>query len=342
MARKNLMKGFQKPKPIIVEHSEETAQYGKFIVSPFERGFGTTIGNTLRRILLSSIQGYAISAIRITSYDNEGKAHVISSEFESIPHIVEDTPEIVNNLKKLSLKLPEDVEQKTILIEKKGLGQLSGADFAIDGVEVFNADKVIATLMDEANLDIEVQIDLNRGYVPSEINEKYIETVGTIPVDAIYSPITRVKYEVENTRVGQRADYDKLIIEIWSDGTISPADALGEAGKIAKDFFSMFINFDEDDIQSDSAPDEEEAYIQEILNTPVEELELSVRSSNCLKNANIKTIGDLTRRTEEEIAKTRNFGKKSLSEIKEKLKERNLSLGMTDYTVLKKSITIGE
>ena len=173
-------------------------------------------------------------------------------------------------------------------------------------------------------------------YVPAERNEKYIEVIGTIPLDSVFSPIVKVKYNVENTRVGQRTDYDKLIIELWTDGSVSPEDALAEAAKIAKDNLSIFINFDEDETCDDDEVDEEEERIRAILETPVEELELSVRSSNCLRNANIRIIGDLTRKTEEEIAKTRNFGKKSLQEIKEKLRDRGLDLGMTDYSVLKK------
>ena len=181
---------------------------------------------------------------------------------------------------------------------------------------------------------------MGRGYVHAEVNEKYIEEIGTIPLDANFSPVRRVKYEIEPTRVGQRSDYDKLVLEVFTDGTIAPEDALAEAAKIAKDHFSIFINFDESLVDSSDEVDEEEERIKKLLNTSVEELELTVRSSNCLKNANIKTIGDLTRKSEEEIAKTRNFGKKSLSEIKEKLKEWNLSLGMTDYSVLKDSIRI--
>jgi DNA-directed RNA polymerase subunit alpha len=179
-----------------------------------------------------------------------------------------------------------------------------------------------------------VQIDLGRGYVSAERNEKYIEVLGTIPVDAIFSPIKKVKYSVENARVGQRTDYDKLILEIWTNGSITPADALAEASKIAKEHFTIFINFDEDDVLREDDKDDAEERIRKFLDTPVEELELSVRSSNCLKNANIRTIGDLTRKTEDEIVKTRNFGKKSLQEIKEKLKDWNLTLGMTDYSSL--------
>ncbi len=338
MARKNLLKGFKKPKGISFEHSEISSNVGKFTAYPFERGFGTTIGNTLRRVLLSSIQGYAVSAIKITSYDGEGNPHMISSEFEAIPEVVEDTPEVINNLKALKIKLPEEVEQKIINIELKGAGEITGASFKVDEqIEIINEDLKIATLMEGANLDLEVQIDLGRGYVPAEINEKYIEVIGTIAIDSVFSPITKVTYEIENTRIGHRNDYDKLFLEVETDGTISPEDAVAEAAKIAKDHFTIFINFDEDTIGGDEEVDEEEERIKTILDTPVEELELSVRSSNCLKNANIKTIGDLTRRSEDEIAKTRNFGKKSLLEIKEKLSEWGLSLGMTDYRVLKTS-----
>lgn len=340
MARKSLMKGFKKPKGITFEHSAENETYGKFIAYPFERGFGTTIGNTLRRILLSSIQGYAITAVKFTSYDSEGNPHIISSEFESLPGVVEDTPEIIANLKKLKLIMPEEVEEKVLLIECKGEGPVTGADFEKDTVEIRNPEQVVFTRMEDANIDMEVQIDLSRGYVPSELNENYIEEIGTIPVDAVFSPVIKVQYAIENCRVGQRNDYDKLILEIFTNGTVLPQNALAEAAKIAKDHFTIFINFDESVISSNDDVDEEEEKVQQILNTPVEELELSVRSSNCLKNADIRTIGDLTRKTEEEIAKTRNFGKKSLTEIKEKLKEWNLSLGMTDYSVLKTSIRI--
>lgn len=338
MARKNLLKGFKRPKGITFEHGETDASYGKFIAYPFERGYGTTVGNTLRRVLLSSIQGYAITALKITSYDEEGTAHVVSSEFESIPEVVEDTPEVISNLRSLHIKLPEDQEQKVIHVEVKGPGDMTGADVEKENdIEVMNKDQKILTMTKDAHIDMEIQIDLGRGYIPAELNEKYIEEVGTIAVDAAFSPIRRVKYHTENTRVGQRSDFDKLILEIITSGAVSPENALAEAAKIAKDHFTIFINFDEESIDGDDEVDEEEERVRSILNTPVEELELSVRSSNCLKNANIRSIGDLTKKTEDEIAKTRNFGKKSLNEIKEKLKEWNLSLGMTDYSVLKTS-----
>lgn len=336
MARKNLLKGFKRPKGITFEHSEADKNYGKFVAYPFERGYGTTIGNTLRRILLSSIQGYAVTAVKITSYDGEGTPHIISSEFEPIPEVVEDTPEIISNLKQIKIKLPNDAESMTIFLERKGAGEITGKELEEgNAIEVENKDQVIATLMENANVDFEIQIDLGRGYVPAEINEKYIDVIGTIALDALFSPVLRVKYSIENTRVGQRNDYDKLVLEVWTDGSLPPEDAVAEAAKIAKDHFTIFINFDEDSITGDEEIDEDEERVRSLLNTPVEELELSVRSSNCLKNANIRTIGDLTRKSEEEIAKTRNFGKKSLMEIKEKLSEWNLALGMTDYSNLK-------
>jgi DNA-directed RNA polymerase subunit alpha len=340
MARKNLLKGIKRPKGITFEHGELKQDYGKFTAAPFEPGLGTTIGNTLRRVLLSSIQGYAITSVKITSYDEEGTPHGVSSEFETIPNIVEDTLEVINNLKQIRLRLPDEIEQDVLLYEWSGKNEIKSNDFGRTGqVEILSTGQHIMTLMDNARLEFEIQIDLGRGYVPSEVNERYVEVIGTIPMDAIFSPVKKVKFAVEPTRVGQRSDYDKLVLEIWTDGTVKPDDALAEAAKIAKDHFSVFINFDEP-FSEPGDDDEDDERVRQILNTPVEELELSVRSSNCLKNANIKTIGELIRKTEDDIAKTRNFGKKSLQEIKEKLKEWNLSLGITDSNVLKNVVKI--
>jgi len=340
MARKNLMQGLKRPKSFTFEPGELNHNYGKFFAYPFEPGFGTTVGNTLRRVLLSSIQGYAITAVKIESIDANGTAHSVSSEFETIPNIIEDTLEVINNLKQIRLKLPEDAEQDVLLYEWEGKSEIKSDDFARPGqVEVLSASQHIMTLMDNANIRFEIQIDLGRGYMPSEVNERYIEVINTIPIDAIFSPVKKVKFNVESTRVGQRNDYDKLVLEIWTDGTVKPEDALAEAAKIAKEHFSVFINFDENNLGIEEDIDDENEHIRKILITPVEELELSVRSSNCLKNANIKTIGELTRKTEDDIARTRNFGKKSLQEIKEKLKEWNLSLGITDYNVFKNART---
>ncbi|HOE07500.1 MAG TPA: DNA-directed RNA polymerase subunit alpha [Treponemataceae bacterium] len=343
MARKNLLKGFKKPKGINFEHIETSPNYGKFTAYPFETGFGTTVGNTLRRVLLSSIQGYAISSVRITSYDADGVPHVISSEFETIPNVVEDTLEVLNSLKQIRLRLPEDIEQETFLFEFKGPGDVT-SDMLDRGtqLEVFTKKMHLFTMMEGANIEFEVQVDLGRGYVPAEVNEHYIEVVGTIPLDAIFTPIPKVKYSIEPCRVGQRNDYDKLVIEIWTDGTITPDDALAEAAKIAKDHFAIFVNFNDTEVGRSDDLDEGDERIRQILNTPVEELELSVRSSNCLKSANIRTIGELTKKTEDDIAKTRNFGKKSLTEIKEKLLEWNLGLGMTDYSHLKTAVNLSK
>jgi DNA-directed RNA polymerase subunit alpha len=297
------------------------------------------VGNTLRRVLLSSIQGYAITAVRLTSYDKDGNAHIVSSEFETIPGVVEDTIEVLNSLKLLRLKLPDELEQSTLIYEISGPAKIDGAFLAKDQpLEVLTPDLHVLTIMEGSKIELEIQVDLNRGYVPSEVNEKYVEVVGTIPMDSIFSPVTKVKYAIEDTRVGQRSDYDKLILEIWTDGSIKPDDALAEAAKIIKDHFTVFVNFNEDEFSGEDEQDELDERVKQLLGTPVEELELSVRSSNCLKNANIKTIGDLTRQTEDDIAKTRNFGKKSLQEIKDRLKEWNLALGMTDYSLLKQAL----
>jgi DNA-directed RNA polymerase subunit alpha len=336
MGRRSLLKGLRRPKGITFEHGEVSRNFGRFIAYPFERGYGVTIGNTLRRILLSSIQGYAVTAIHVTSYDADHVSHVLSSEFDSIPDVVEDTPDFINQLKQLKLSLADDLEEKTVLIEVQGPGVITGASLAADRqVRVLNPGLKLASLMEGANLTIEVQIELGRGYVPAERQERYIQVVGTIAVDAVYSPILKAKYSVENTRVGQRTDFDKLVLEITTDGSVAPENALAEAAKIAKDQFTIFINFDEEDGSDEDAFDERDELVRSLMETPVEELELSVRSSNCLRNANIRTIGDLVARTEDEIAKTRNFGKKSLDEIKSKLAERNLRLGIGTMEELK-------
>ena len=335
MARKNLLKGFKKPSGLSLEQNDLSQDYGKFIAYPFERGFGTTIGNTMRRVLLSSIQGFAVVAVRFTSYDADGKPHVIPSEFERIPGVVEDTPEIISNLKSLCVALSSEEEDRVILLENKSGCVITGKDFEVDAnIKILNPDLKIATLMKDAKLDMEVQISLGRGYVPAEVNEQYKEFVDAIAVDGIFSPVKKVKYSIENTRVGDRSDYDKLILEVWTDGTVSPVDAVGEAAKIAKEHFTIFINFDEKEINSEEEKDKTDKHILEVKNTPVSQLELSVRASNCLNKAKIFTLGELTEKNEEDILRTRNFGKKSLAEIKGKLEEWGLTLGMTeaDYT----------
>ena len=244
--------------------------------------------------------------------------------------------EVLNSLKQIRLRLPRDVEQETIFCEFTGPGTVKSDDLEKEGqLEVMTKGLEIFTMMEGAHLELEFQVDLGRGYVPAEVNEHYIEIVGTIAMDCIFTPVPKVKYSIEPCRVGQRNDYDKLILEIWTDGSITPEDALAEAAKIAKDYFAIFVNFNESEYSSDEGLDEGDERIRQLLNTSVEELELSVRSSNCLKNANIKTIGELCKKTEDDITKTRNFGKKSLEEIKAKLEEHGLTLGMTDFSHLK-------
>ena len=336
MARKNLLKGFKKPKGITFEHIETNPNYGKFTAYPFEPGFGTTVGNTLRRVLLSSIQGYAISSVRITSFNADGVPKVISSAFEAVDNISEDTLEVLNSLKQIRLRLSRDVEEAQFLYTFKGPGTVKSDDLEKTGeLEIMTKGVELFTMMEGASLEIEIQVDLGRGYTPAEVNEKYSEVLGTIPMDCIFTPVPKVKYSIEPCRVGQRNDYDKLILEIWTDGSIKPEDALAEAAKIAKDYFAIFVNFNESEYSTNEELDEGDEQLKALLNMSVEELELSVRSSNCLKNANIHTIGELTKKTEEDITKTRNFGKKSLEEIKAKLEEHGLTLGMTDYSHLK-------
>ncbi|GMO43163.1 MAG: DNA-directed RNA polymerase subunit alpha [Termitinemataceae bacterium] len=343
MSRRNLLKGFKKPKGRIFETGELRPDYGKFTASPFEPGFGTTIGNTLRRVLLSSIQGYAITAVRVVSYNEEGLAHNISSELELIPNIVEDTLEVINNLKQIRFKLDDDIEQVVLQFDWSGKQAIKADSFSQKGtLEVMNTGLHIMTLEANAHIEMEIQIDLGRGYVPSEVNAQHIEVIGTIPIDSIFSPVKKVKYSVEPCRVAQRSDYDKLTLEIWTDGTIKPEDALAEAAKIAKEHFSLFINFDESTFAVEDDIDEGDDKIRQLLNTPVEELELTVRASNCLKQANIKTIGELVRRTEDDLNKTRNFGKKSLQEIIEKLHGWNLNLGITNGNELKHAVNSGK
>jgi DNA-directed RNA polymerase subunit alpha len=342
MAHRNLLKGFKKPKGRTFETSELRKDYGKFIASPFEPGFGTTIGNALRRVLLSSIQGYAVTAVRIVSYNAEGAPHNISSEFELIPNVVEDTLEILNKIKQICFKLPADIEQDTIMFELSGKNIIKSEHFTKTGkTEVLNPGLHIMTLMEGSRIEMELQIELGRGYIPSEQNAQHIEVIGSIPMDSVFSPVKKVKYTVEPTRIGQRSDYDKLILELWTDGTIEPDNALIEAAKIAKEHFALFVNFDETSFGDDEELDEGDERIRQLMSTPVEELELSIRSSNCLKVANIKTIGELVRKTEDDINQTRNFGKKSLQEIKEKLQEWGLTLGITSNNELKRALKIG-
>ncbi|WGK68909.1 DNA-directed RNA polymerase subunit alpha [Candidatus Haliotispira prima] len=345
MARGNLLRGLKHPKEVYFEAEEERENYGRFIAYPFEHGYGSTIGNSLRRILLSSIQGYAISAIQVTHHDVEGVVKTVSSEFDVIPGMVEDTLTFISNLKKLNISLlnSEEEEARTILIKIQGEGELTGADFETEeGIRVHNKDHHLATFMPDTSLEIEAQIGFGRGYRSAEENQPFIEIIGTIVLDCNFSPVDWVRFRVEPTRVGQRSDYDKLILEVETNGTLMPADAVAEAAKLAKEQYSVFINFDESLIVAEEEVSEDELKVKKLLEKTVDELELSVRSSNCLRSAQIRTVGELVSWTEDDIAKTRNFGKKSLQEIKDKLASWGLNFGMTDFHAILKSVKLNE
>ncbi|MCD6525806.1 MAG: DNA-directed RNA polymerase subunit alpha [Desulfuromonas sp.] len=308
-----------KPKHLQVDSRSLTASYGKFYAEPFERGFGTTIGNSLRRILLSSLQGAAITSVRI-----KGVLH----EFSTIPGVTEDVTDIILNLKSVLLRL-EGQECRNVRIVKKGAGVITAADIVTDSnVEILNPDHFIATCTKEADIEIDMVVSMGKGYVTAERNRDEKAPVGTIPIDSIFSPIKKVNYAVTNARVGQITDYDKLTLEVWTDASVKPEDAVAYAAKILKEHLQMFINFDEEQIPEEEPEEEEVQKINENLYRSVEELELSVRSANCLKNARIGLIGDLVQKTEAEMLKTQNFGRKSLNEIKDILAEMGLTLGM--------------
>jgi DNA-directed RNA polymerase subunit alpha len=319
---------FQMPDRIELDEQNYTNTFGRFYVYPLEKGFGVTIGNTFRRVLLSSLHGAAITAIRIDG---------IQHEFSTIPGVYEDVAEVILNLKQVRLKLlNKKVEKVNIPIQ--GAGTLTAGDIQKNSseFEVLNPDLTLATLNEEANFEMELRIGKGRGYVPAEENKILDQPIGLIPIDAIYSPVLNVKYFVENTRVGQRTDFEKLILEIETDGSITPDDALTYSGKILKDHIQLFINFDiEPEEEETSEIDEEMLRIKKLLKMSVDELELSVRSHNCLKAANIKTIGDLVHRDEQEMLRFRNFGRKSLTELNKILEERGLHFGMNIEKYLK-------
>jgi DNA-directed RNA polymerase subunit alpha len=299
-----------------------TKTYGKFVCEPLERGYGTTLGNSLRRIILSSLHGAAITAVKIDS---------VQHEFSAIAGVLEDVSEIILNLKQVRLK-SKNTKTQTLTCTKEGEGVVTAGDFISpnDAVEVLNPDLYIATLSAEGKLDMEMTVNVGKGYALSESNKDEDAPVGTIPIDAVFSPVQRVNYVVGNARVGQRTDYDKLTLEVWTDGSVQPEDAVAYAAKIFKDQMSIFINFDEE-AEPDAAAkagDDEKPVFNENLYRSVEELELSVRSANCLKNAEINKIFQLVQKTEPEMLKTKNFGRKSLNEIKEVLTEMGLTLGM--------------
>ena len=311
--------GFQKPKRIESDRDTQSDTYGRFVAEPFERGFGVTIGNALRRILLSSLPGAAVTAVKI-----QGVYH----EFSTIPGVLEDTTEIILNLKELLLKMHVD-KPKQLFLHANGPGEVRAQHITPDAdIDILNPDLHIATLNKDALLDITMDVQLGRGYVPAERHVQYIVDPQVIPIDAVFSPVRKVVTQVENTRVGHATDYDRLILEIHTDGSIHPEEAVAQAAMILRDHLQIFVNFHEDPVQEFPEVDEAKQRLVENLNRSVDELELSVRSYNCLKNANIRTIGELVQKNEPEMLKTRNFGRKSLNEIKEILTAMGLSLGM--------------
>ncbi|MBZ0118097.1 MAG: DNA-directed RNA polymerase subunit alpha [Sandaracinaceae bacterium] len=307
-----------KPKSVPVEQDSLTPYYGKFVCEPLERTFGTTLGNALRRVLLNSLQGAAITAIKI-----DGALH----EFTSVPDVVEDVTDIVLNLKEVVIRA-HTPKTHTVRIEKEGPAVVTAGDIQVtDQIDILNPDHVICTVAKGGRFSAELTINVGRGYVPAERNKVPGMAIGTIPIDALFSPIRKVNYTVTNARVGQQTDYDKLSLEVWTNGSVRPQDAVAYAAKILKDQLTIFINFEEEDdahVHHESA----EEPLNENLFRSVEELELSVRSANCLQNANIHLIGELVQKSESEMLKTKNFGRKSLKEIKEILADMGLSLGM--------------
>jgi DNA-directed RNA polymerase subunit alpha len=309
------------PDPVKIDQDNRTDSYGKFVCQPLERGFATTIGNSLRRILLSSIQGAAITSVKI-----DGALH----EFSTLPGILEDVTEIILNLKEVRLKLNSD-ENQIVRIEKTSVGSVTAGDIISGGiVEVMNPDKHICTITGEGQFVAELEVQWGKGYSPAEQNKTEEQSVGVIPIDAIFTPIKKVTSVVSQARVGQQTDYDKLTMEIFTDGSVKPEDSLAFAAKILKEQMTVFINFNEDEVEPEIPVEEEDETepVNPNLHKSVEDLELSVRSANCLRNANIRFIGELVQKTEAEMLKTKNFGRKSLNEIKQLLSVMELNLGM--------------
>lgn len=314
------LKNFQMPRGVLVEDDTVTDGYTRFVIEPLERGFGTTIGNSIRRVLLSSLPGAAVVGVRI-----DGVAH----EFSTMPNVVEDVAEIILNLKELRLILHSD-EPKTLMLEAEGKGDVTAEDIQTDAdVEILNPDRHIASLDEGGQLRMEIHVDSGRGYVIAEQNKIPDQPIGVIPMDAMFSPVTRVNFQVENTRIGQRTDYDRLVLEIWTDASVGPQDALSTASQILRNHLQLFISIDDQFIsEPEEEVDEKAEEIKKLLQMNVEELELSVRSSNCLRAADIKTLADLVQKSETEMLKYRNFGRKSLTELSQILQEMELGFGM--------------
>ncbi len=320
---------FEMPKRLTKEDSTATETYAKFIAEPFETGYGHTIGNTLRRVLLSSLEGAAITSIKI-----DGAMH----EFATVDGVVEDVTDIVLNLKKV-LFIAHSREPQTLLLSANKEGDVTAADIQTNqNVELVNPKQHICTLDKKKKFEMELEVKVGRGFMANDENKKIDQAIGVIAIDSLFSPVTRVKYAVESARVGQRTDYDRLLIEIWTDGRISPDDALTQASAILQHHLDVFVGYDKNAVEFEEVADkqdDEKSRMRKLLNMSVNEIELSVRAANCLNNANITTVGQLAMKTEAEMLKYRNFGKKSLNEIKEKLTSLQLSLGMNiDPTLL--------
>ncbi|MFL6536590.1 MAG: DNA-directed RNA polymerase subunit alpha [Chthoniobacterales bacterium] len=313
---------FEMPKTLTKDESTATDTYAKFTAEPFEAGYGHTVGNSLRRVLLSSLEGAAITSIKIT-----GAQH----EFATLPNVVEDVTDIVLNLKRIKFTSNDGHEPRKLALSVNKEGEVTAKDIQlVQGYEVLNPDQLICTIDKKHKFDAELEVRVGRGFATGDENKRADQAIGVIPIDSIFSPVTRVKYAVENTRVGQRTDYDKLILEVWTDGRLTPDDALLQASAILRHHLDVFVNFNEDVIEFDETPagvSEENMKLKKLLNMSVNEIELSVRAANCLNNANITTVGQLAQKSEAEMLKYRNFGKKSLNEIKDKLQQLGLGLG---------------
>ncbi len=313
---------FEMPSSLVKDEASRTDTYARFIAEPFEAGYGHTVGNSLRRVLLSSLEGAAITAVKI-----QGAHH----EFQTLPHVVEDVTDIILNLKKVKFKA-HDHDIRNLMISVNKEGAITAGDIQDSAqCEVVNKDQLICTLDKKIKFDAELEVRVGRGFASGDANKRPEQPIGLIAIDSIFSPVTRVKYAVENTRVGQRTDYDKLILEIWTDGRLSPEEGLVQASSILKRHFEPFYGYDENAVEfAEEQPQQsqENQKLKKLLNMSVNEIELSVRAANCLNNANITTVGQLAQKSESEMLKYRNFGKKSLNEIKDKLQQLQLSLGM--------------
>lgn len=329
MNTKNLLKGFKRPKEVLKSSTQKDKFHGEFVIEPLERGFGLTVGNALRRTLLSSLPGYAIVAVK---FEN------VLHEFSTIKGVVEDVSEIIINLKRVIVSLNNDIESKVIDFEKKGSGTITAKDFMVDNdIQVYNPDQHIATLSD-GTLKMRLQIEFGRGYVSSEDMKDRVDETDVIPLDAVFTPVKKVNFKIQDLRIGNKSDYNKLVLDVMTNGVMTVEEAVGYSSKILKETFLPLIHFKDVDEDLDEYVVEEgsgrtESKAEKILKMPVEDLELSVRSLHCLQTAEIHNIGELIRRNDEELIKTKNFGKKSLQEIKEKLEKMNLSFGMSESDI---------